>query len=819
MTWNPNTDCVLGIEWFPKIERTRKLDGRNIVAAGLVSSTSAETIEQIRLGTLDSYGDAGEQTGYELEIYEAGNLPSPGATSEVEFFPGNDVGNFQMFGWDSSTSPSISPPTQTGLWEFLDDTSFSLATFPSGVTVHDSNMIFPTFGRQAAASFGLAGIAGILTGKLITYLDLKFWAASYTDLGAVSNASFRSFLGLDGQRFYGSTETIGPSGAAFVRRSEFRWDANPSVGCSWKVPEIDDFDSSGGSSTVGIVIEPTGSSNNLAALLALKAVVGYQDVDDHREAYGCLADPEENVRTGWTTFELFQPDGTPGWAKANATDYVFVIRRRTGRGFLQVRSLEADKVPPHVWTPIEVALYNTTNRVFGYEESGVGVPSMLLETSSATSEDSLGYMSVDGDGGGQISLREWTKVNTAQSLIQELTPSVTDSFSWMRVLVRMEAYNTEETLTLRVKRRSDDVQFGGDVTVTPSDLEPPKFGPGAWQDIGDVINPAASLVSGTQYYVEATCPAAEGLGWEVQVVSSLPLDWPQGAPPADVGDVLFGDGVDEVEIDSVEYSTMTVCATLHTQEDPPANFSAAGQELTDCINFIRLSWDATNLVDCGGFLRYEIERFDTRDQVWQRIADITTQSVEEMDDHELRRNVDTTYRLRVVRADGAPSDWSTLSPIQATMGCCGYIFTSNLIPDLSVWYDEHVEGIRPFTPIEEVTVQRFSGRKFSVGFHSLDDGGWSLDTTLMIAADNGIAPVTPTTTPGLRAWDNILNMVRPSRGALLPYVTLLNQDGDRLFATVQTSNAEREETGGIYRLDLTATQVTDVPYAIDIEGS
>jgi hypothetical protein len=265
---------------------------------------------------------------------------------------------------------------------------------------------------------------------------------------------------------------------------------------------------------------------------------------------------------------------------------------------------------------------------------------------------------------------------------------------------------------------------------------------------------------------------------------------------------------------AVRQPVLDACLTLATQPSTPAGFSATAAGEVDCLDHVDLAWTATAVGAGGGFLQYEVDRDDGSG--WQRIANITTESVEAMADYEGRRNVAADYRIRVRRVDLSVSPWSATESATATMDCCGYLLTTNVDPALTLWADDPVDGERTYDFQPDWTYREFQGRDYRIGFTGLEKPGVRFNTTLLLAGEGGSAPTAATTTPGVATFDAIRAFLPSQDGAGLPYVAVLTEDGDRWLAAVEVTEGVRREPSGTYEADVIVTEVTATPTPIDV---
>jgi hypothetical protein len=444
----------------------------------------------------------------------------------------------------------------------------------------------------------------------------------------------------------------------------------------------------------------------------------------------------------------------------------------------------------------------------GYSSDGeTTLPAFLLiDDLGNTSDDSQPYAHCNDDDVPALGIDEtWTLVNSAQEVWQEITTVGADDYTWVRALVRLEATDADGDLTIRLTNGAG-VQTGPTLTIAPDDLVEPRD---AWQIVEGPFG--GNIGAATQRQIRCASTATPGSGWRVQVLSPQ-LVGTLGGPPADVGDATFGGTVDAAWIDGARQEDLDACLIAQTQPDAPADFLASAIGETDCVDGVSLSWTATALG--ADFLRYEVDRND--DGVWRRIANITDESVEAMEDWESLRNATVLYRIRVRRADQAPSDWSSEESAIPTMSCCGYFIATNVDPSLNTWADDDVEGVREYDFNADEEVRYFQGRDYPIQFGGIEKRGLSFETSLLLAAEGGQGGTVQAATPGLAVFDRIRAFNPSESGAGLPYVALLTQDGDRIYAALTIKSATRREPGGAYSIVVGVQQVGVVPTPVDV---
>lgn len=809
--FNPNSPSTLGPEWAPSIRAAVGLKSAGISGAFLLHAQATETIDALyvylsAVANLDD--DRG--SGWEVEVYQAADLGVLGR-SVTEHVPTATVFNRDAFAW-GAFAPSGTPPGSLDLHLGIDSYPSQLyagkGTWPnSGQPVDNDEFLFPIYGLGCEAAFRFTGIQGTLTGKRITRVKLAAYVQEYVAKG-VQNAGCQitPFLVIDGQRVNGETETKSGERAG-GHYLEVSWWVNPVTKGSWTVDDVEEFDAAGGTSAAGWSIAPTGSANDLPAILQGWFVIETTDeLTDPREAVGVLTDSD--ARLGWNRISLAAPGGG-AWAKTQGTTYLVLMRRRYGKGSVSWRYLDSGSVPPveHL-TPADVTISPDTGFPAGWSTAGqTKLPAFLLSTSGGTtSVDSQPYAHAGGDEIAALGVdAQWTTVDASQEVWQEFTTVGAGDYTWVRALVRLPGLDADAPLTIRLTDGAG-VQTGPTLTVQPSDLVEPR---NAWQIIEGQFG--GTVGAATQRQIRCGSTATPGSGWQVQVLSTQ-LVGTLGGPPSDVGVASFDGTTDAAWIGGVRRVELDACVVAQTQPDAPQGFSAAPVGETDCIDGIMLSWTPTTLG--SEFLRYEIDRND--DGEWRRIAEITTESVDALTDWESVRNAPAAYRMRVRRADNAPSVWTDEATATATMGCCGYVLASNLEPALNMWADDAVDGEREYDFNADDEVRFFQGRDYPVVFSGLERRGVSFDTTLLLAAEGGRGGTDAATTPGLSEFDRLRAFTTAESGAGLPYVAVLTRDGDRIFASLTIKKGLRQEPGGAYSVTVTVREVGVVPTPVDV---
>lgn len=813
MTFNPYRPDTLGCEWFPTVESDQFLNSAAVAGAVGFTATADETIDSVRLFV----GKLGNLlgSGWEVEVYDRAAL-GVATTSVTAFVPTYTDANHQRgaFYYNAVTNPTGVAPVDgnvsDGLNNYPDPLYIGKGIWPNtGGEVFNDRYLFSLLGMGYSALFKFGGISGVATGKRISRVTVAAYTGLFWGYQLIAPCAVTPFVVVGGVRRDGAKQTNDSMEPMLVTHD---WPANPVTGCSWTSDEVDGFDDPGDPSTyAGWIVDATNNGNNLSVIYqGWLEVETTDDVTDPRLAVGCL----HPTRIGWADVPLASPvDGSP-WAKTNGTEYLIVARRRSGEGMIGWRYL--DRPAGYAGSMRGRDVRFASDSLILADVSSVEQDrqyALILMDGSTSSVDSQPYASVDGDLETSLGIDDqWCTVDVDTTVAQAFTTVGADTYSWVRALVRVQAGDTVAPLIVEVTT-AGGTPIGSALTVWPDDLVDPKTG---WQVVEGDLG-AVALSAATSYRIRFTSNATPGSGWQVQTLSPY-LAGGLAQPPADVADVTAGGATDFAVIDGITHTELDLAATVATQPDPPAGFTAVAVDPVPCYQNVTLEWDPTSVVDGGGFGQYEIERSDTRDPVWRRIREISSESVTTTEVTELRRNVATTFRIRVRRADQSASDWTTATPVTAAMTCCGYVLSSDVLPDLALWADDVSDGERTTTQVNTSTLVQLSGRPYQFAVHDLDYRGVTFTRTLILAALGAQGGTPELTEPGDRTFADLIAWI-PSRGGTVPYVAVADQNGDLWLCSVDVSTRRVVAVGGAHMAEVTFVEVTDTPEPIDVEGA
>ena len=839
--FNPYAPDALGLEWFFSIEDSVQITDRT---PGALSFTA--TVTEDCDSAFISFARGVDSTGWTLEVYDLTAGVGTTSVSVTKFQPGEDARNVDAFKF---VNRSIAG--NTNLYQ-------ALATDTDGTPVLIDDFISGIFGGGYEYGTRFTGVSGSFVGDRIQSLRLDARVTPEIAYYYVQPGAYTPYLYVNGKRWWGRQQTFWDPQLPDGYELSQTWTADPSTGCPWTVAAVDEF-STGGDSYGGFVVQPTGTSNTIAEIRSIELQVRDVGVED-RVAIGCIP----AAGSQWTEVPLVEPVLGGPFEKTSGNDYLVVVRRTadTKAGAqLDWRRLgvtEGFAPGPQDWQVRPVTVLSNTGRPQLPIPTGEGGAFSLVlqrDADGNTSEDGVPWSAFGDDDGATTDPENfWTRVHSENTttgkedsfIEQEFTPGANDSYSFIKLLVRLVpgalgALEESSIARLRVAiyDRATDTQQGSTVFVYPTDLTPDRR---SFQTVGKYMGNAASLTSGTQYYVRiSTAARPDNVGsWAVGVASNFP-DGIFGTPPADSGRASYGGTTNAYTLISPsavttdEQQGLDAMVTVHTQPTTPAGFSVTAtpaptglefpcspQPLGDIVNYAEIAWTPTSLgSEGGGFAQYEIERDDGEGYVV--IGLVTDETCSSIDDHEALPNNSPypRYRMRVVRMDWSASLWTTETSTPLTMlDHGGFAYTTNFFPDRGVWYGhgDPIEYEWPTAPVDREMYLRDG----TVRFQELED---RLTTVVVDVLARFIAQACDRLglAQGEQVFDPLLYLAQVKQvptedyqKLTHPYVCVRSAAGERWFSYLSTPGGEREEPQGVYTMPgVTIRQATRVPAPID----
>lgn len=814
--WNPSAD-VVGFEWMTTVGDTELIRATQLQDVQRIPSTTAETIDAVRLGAqLDP--SVSDDLRTMVEVIEEDNL-FVGGPSVVDLAPNSDAA--------------------IGTWTDLSGSSASL------FDEIDSGFVWPDSGVQAegiqetdgfstyeatvdASAFaGGGGLSGARVARVTLMVVAQAVGGGFRQLRLL----LRHATAGDFQLSY----SVQIHGFGAVYEAEFG-ELNPATGLPWIPSDIADFDT-GGDWTLAVRSQHT-SSSNTTTVYSLGLRVHYIE-DENREAVGTWrrTTSVSSSLADLTTdeFRTF-PAGTAGWSKPSGVNHLWIWRQaRTPyfhggspvandvRWFRVHQNLGADGNPAGIVFPLTnsgtapapddvLARDEIDFDIYGLSPRAFNPRNRAQHT--IVPEDDLGAASIDSQPY-RLSLADFTTLNSSQTVGQQVTPSATISVLTVRASVFPPSSGGGD-ITFTVHEVAGGAQVGGSLTFTAAEVRAVAAATGGSRYLEGHLTAGATLTMGTAYEFRMT---VTGSG-----------DWLAITPYCGLGaSASFGGTTDGSIIGGVLDTDRDTVINMLAQPDPPQNVAAEAVPVPvdtwtcsqDDVEHIQVSWDPAETPLGSAFDRWVVQRSLDGGATWVTVAIHRNETERLFEDHDVPRGTEVVYRVRQVSTSAAFSEWVTTdlyAPAVASAGeGCALIITSNLRPDLELVYDYDPEQSYTFLSHDGTEVVPIHGADLQVVFIQPEDRGISAQFTLNI--NFGEQPTDPDTGEpiGGRAVFEPLDQL--TRRLDLPYLTVLDRDGNRWFAHVQLSDASVEQPGHRYRAPILVIPITDTPTPIETEPS
>lgn len=390
-------------------------------------------------------------------------------------------------------------------------------------------------------------------------------------------------------------------------------------------------------------------------------------------------------------------------------------------------------------------------------------------------------------------------VYTGQDAEGEFSDAAAVAYGVVQAMVRYSGTPTADLL-VKVKRRSDNTQFGGTYTITKALVDAATaLGADGWASLTGFLSSTGTLAAATQYYVEFSSSTDSSNPWYVLALNA-----------ADNAETLtFGGITDAATINGAEDTTYDLVATLSTVPTAPAGLASsllwqsidpggAGGCAVTSIAYVHLAWTATALG--VSFLRYEVQRTEDGGSTWNDVGLINTEATVTFDDYECARGVNVQHRIRVVRIDGAASDW-TAATVGRTCPTVGveWLFVSNQDPTLNCAYNREPTVEYEFLTAEETTFLALYGRDNQVALKPTENRGVAFELALILSA---------VSTPAARGLPVFAPLRAIGEDPDISYVCVLDPDGNRWLAEVQVPQGTHANPGQRYVAMATVTEIS-----------
>lgn len=786
-SWNPNATGTVGLEWAPTLSSGSVVDSDGRVAAQRLVSKSAETIANLRL-----YLDAvvGSTRRYLVDVYSGSEVS--GASACALFVPNASTANT---GW-SIAGPGAAATVEAA----IDDATGTCAA----VVTEDQSQ--PTGWNAIVGAFGATVDLELNTGAFALNQRIADLTLGFD--GSLEAVLQVYLVDVAGAQTYLLGELSGGIGSGFQRFSIALGELNPDTGEPWTPAELRTFDTGGFRIRI---VRKTGTFGACSVGAMWLAVTSATETRVAR----AIATP---TAAGWATFPVKAINTTTGvhsgnWSKANSVTHTYVLRRAyepagapgSSVTWRYLQSTEA--LPVNVGTAGDgvVAVVAGLVLVAVTTVVGRGYGLVVVTSAPADSVDSQPFAALPAAGVASNEVR-----TGASAMQQELSGFAATTYGILRTLVRpfsVAGTTPVANLVVNLRRRSDSVLMGT-WTLTPAAFTALAGSGTDWRVWQLRATSTFSLAAATQYYLEFTSTATAGAGWEVLRLDGVS----QGAAATYEGTTNVAT-VAGADVNASDY-----VATVATVPTALAGLGVTQQTLStgdtfgcapESIPFARVDWTSSALA--GVFDYYEVSRTEDAGATWTTIAFIQTEATSVFDDHEFRFGVATGYRVRVVRTDGAASDWTSTVSITIAAGACALFFTNNAAAASGLAYAESHDSLPAPSPFafpdaDEAVVRRVYGRDGFVVFRPTERRGERFQRTLLLNAIDAPA-------------DDGLPVFAPLRDlslADLPYVCVRDQRGDRWFAAMLVPEGTIREPGRFYFAVVDVLTVSFTPAVVEV---
>lgn len=647
--YNPNSTDIAGLEWFP----TRRLPRSLRIGTGIGVTLTAGASQSV--DSLSAWLESAASAAVGVDIYDASSVWAPGDVVGGIDIPAVDVGS--TAGWEQSTDGGATFVTYqnggTHGYDFVSKAipdSYSPSDILAIVTLDGTMLRYLPTGSQAQGHLTWQG-----SGTYVKVTDNSSgndpsssrvgWIEVNVAAKAQNGASptVDGWLNVNGNN-YGSADGPRRITSHWARYTyHFYW--NPATGTQWYNADIAQF-LSGGLNSFGLNIKgKVGTDFRIGAVNIV-----WRSLPERRVATGYSPG---TAGAGFQSFPLLAPaDGsTVAWSKAASTSYLALFFLTGSGGQVGLSGVDQASLADNPtgtlggWIGADQATYPNTPIPNRAAVSSSWAPSVLSIVSAAPSVDSQPYVatgvmrvaSTDGKDGQQLTTH-------ASAVYGQAT------FAVAMIDAAGNPIAPDGPLVAQIFTVSGDTPEGGTISVDPSEVP----SDGRFHLVTRHFSSSPTLASGTAYYLGFSTTST--VPWSVGYASTVD-------PAADsvviAGSVATFNGVDD--------PTSTLLSSVGTVPPALTGLTASVQLFTPSviapgvpasgISYVLIEWDASSLG--AAFGAYECDRSDDGGSTWQTIARITSEANNSFEDAESLRGVVTNYRIRVVRADGATSDYTS----------------------------------------------------------------------------------------------------------------------------------------------------------------
>lgn len=467
----------------------------------------------------------------------------------------------------------------------------------------------------------------------------------------------------------------------------------------------------------------------------------------------------------------------------------------------------------------EVRLTANTNTVGLYRTDAAGAQVLLTSAAFTVAAATAYQVKVYRLSQGYIGVKVWTGTEPDAMTLVAIDATHTISRLALGVLGGADASSdtiTFDTLTVWQYLTVGDLAAAdlADTAIATS-KGTAAYAPGT-MDVYDVtvtMDAAATLASATDYTIDAGAGVDYATGWFLLWVDST-------SGHALTGNQTYGGSTDAAAVGGgVTTAGADFQLTLGSVPTAPASITLAavtvalpdnGSPLCNpgTMTKARVTWAATALG--ASFSRYEVQRSADGGATWEDAAYVTAEATLTFDDRMVARGVAHTYRVRVLRTDGAFSDWRTAVgsvTCPATEGAVLFVSNDDDVEQGYVLLSP--EQTYDFLSADEVVFQRMYARDYQVAFHPTEDRGFRWQFPVLIYTGDDGAPASGR---GPAAFDG----VRTVGENVAAYLCMLTPSGGRYFGAVQVHTGTEVQPGQFYVAQLIFTQTQGSPTVVTI---
>lgn len=733
--WNPNDPTRVGLEFEPTSYGSRSLSADQAAIVQKMRARQADTIDQVWIN------NRCDRSGVLLfEVYLEGSEVATDVQTQL-FLPTADAAQYAF------TDPSFG---STNMYLLVNDANPRVPDAGADYLRGNGDDVSPGTASFYIARFG--GLASALAGRRILAIrqiamvqGFPGWPSPWAHLLYRTTGGVHVFPG-QGQYVPNDSWTLLTKDVTY----------NPQTGFPFTVAELQAMGGTTGQCGFGVQFGYGSAGPSAAIIHSLGLEVVH--CAENRVAWGGATIAVGAPNALWDPMPVKTPAGGTNFARSSGQDYTVVVRRRqepdnVGPVYLGGVPEWGAPTPPAASgfespTMLDGWAHYASARLhaYGYVEA-LGNPTMTVwpiimrqVTGSLIAPDGQGYAKP------KLSL-----VFGATTGRQQVTPTGAGTISVLRVGVRPATNGPIADLRLRLFRNADNVQIGGNATLTRDDWDDAAYA-GFLSDrpikyVNVAMASTGAVTGSTTYYILADSAGATGLSgingvdaWEI-----VSLDATVAAAPTYLGggtdQFLYPGTTTNAFVDwpaqMITAPTAPGSATLTT----PTVF--VGDDGTACaipggtLTVPRITWAATSLG--VAFAYYEVQRREpTIDPTWYTIGRFTAETeidapnVPYWEDYEARRNVATEYRVRVVRTDGGFSAWRTATgSVTATLTGCQMLLTSALFRAVIARNDTGPRQWQ-FLNSDQVKRMRIYGADYHKAFTSLNQFGFTTQLDLIM---------------------------------------------------------------------------------------